>query len=694
MGNYLGKLGILPEGKRVMKLAKRKPHSVPYIVLGMLSLCLASDCFGFTQESASGLSSSQSTSLAEVVSNDERIAELIEQLGQPSYRKRQEAEWSLQQMGLSAFEQLLNATRSPEYSIEIANAARYLIRSQTVVWYLDSDSFQVQNYLKDYDRLESDQRIARIKLLTEHGGNDSILALCRLVRYERTDLLSKAAGVHLLELLSRKQAFETTLMHSIDQALGASRREAAGWLRQLLVDAEQKQADSLAWKRICEVELDVPMPSDQSLATRQRQLILDLHGSAAKWVERFGNRETALNIAKLCIRILNESPHRVSEMTLAFLDDWQMPELVIELSKQYQQNFKDDFELGFLLAESYLKIGDKQKAEELALNTSDSINQFSDGVKVLGRMNSLNRANIIASSRKTRAWHLYNRTLFDWAEREYLRGLQDLIPTPDSKDQNNATDEESNTLHRALEPLDAEIRDALSTFYWEAGRHDEARDILQPLIERLEVPNETPRERVLRQLRLRSIGEDQLLTAYYYYDGLAQLDNEQYAAANAAFLKALSYNDSNPDIVIAMKELAESEQFRTTYEEKFTSMREDLRQEVAKFERNRTNAHSRERRNVTADHLAATCNTLAWLLSKCERDTEDAVSLAERAVALAGEEPAYLDTLARCYFSAGRFDEALATQSKAVSLQPSNRLMVAQLEEFLKKAEDAGENQP
>ena len=175
---------------------------------------------------------------------------------------------------------------------------------------------------------------------------------------------------------------------------------------------------------------------------------------------------------------------------------------------------------------------------------------------------------------------------------------------------------------------------------------------------------------------------------------MAQLDDEQYAAANAAFLKALSYNDSNPDIVIAMKELAESEQFRTTYEEKFTSMRENLRQEVAKFERNRANAHSRERRNVTADQLAATCNTLAWLLSKCERDTEDAVSLAERAVALAGEEPTYLDTLARCYFSAGRFDEALANQSKAVRLQPSNRLMVAQLEEFLKKAEVAGENQP
>ena len=678
-----------------MKLAIRIPHLVPHIVLGLLSLCMMPDCFGYMQESGSGLSSSQSTDNAEAIGNDERIAEFIEQLGHPSYRKRQEAEWSLQQMGLSAFEQLLNATRSPEYSIEIANAARYLIRSQTVVWYLDSDSFQVQNYLKDYDRLESDQRVARIKLLTQHGGNDSILALCRLVRYERTDLLSKAAGVHLLELLSRKQEFETTLMHSIDQALGSSRREAAGWLRQLLVDAERKQADSAAWQKICEVELDVPMPSDRSLATRQRQLILDLHGSAAKWIERFGSRATALSIAKLCIRILNESPHRVSEMTLAFLDDWQMPELVIELSKQYEQNFQDDFELGFLLAESYLKIGDKQKAEEIALKTSDSIQQFSDGVRVLGRMNRLNRANIVASSRKTRAWHLYNRTLFDWAEREYLRGLQDLIPTPDSKDPNNAADEEeSNTLHQSLEPLDAEIRDALSTFYWEAGRHEEARDILQPLITRLDVPDETPRERVLRQLRLRSIGEDQLLTAYHYYDGLAQIDDEQYDAAHEALLKSLSYNDSNPDVVIAMKQLSESEQFRATYEEKFTSMRENLRQEVAKFERNRANAHSRERRNVTADHLAASCNTLAWLLGNCERDTEDAVSLAERAVALAGEEPAYLDTLARCYFSAGRYDEALATQSKAVRLQPSNRLMVAQLEEFLKKAEGAGTNQP
>jgi tetratricopeptide (TPR) repeat protein len=64
-------------------------------------------------------------------------------------------------------------------------------------------------------------------------------------------------------------------------------------------------------------------------------------------------------------------------------------------------------------------------------------------------------------------------------------------------------------------------------------------------------------------------------------------------------------------------------------------------------------------------------NNLAWLLATARdpalRDPADAVAFAERAVALtAAPDPATLDTLAAAYAAAGRFEDAVATEQRAV----------------------------
>lgn len=81
-----------------------------------------------------------------------------------------------------------------------------------------------------------------------------------------------------------------------------------------------------------------------------------------------------------------------------------------------------------------------------------------------------------------------------------------------------------------------------------------------------------------------------------------------------------------------------------------------------------------------SDKQPATLNNLAWVLAKT--GNKEAESMALKAVALAPDQPALLDTLATTQAAAGKMDEAIATQRKAVALAPAQvewRLSLARL---------------
>jgi len=82
-------------------------------------------------------------------------------------------------------------------------------------------------------------------------------------------------------------------------------------------------------------------------------------------------------------------------------------------------------------------------------------------------------------------------------------------------------------------------------------------------------------------------------------------------------------------------------------------------------------AHYRKALRLQPD-LRIALNNLAWLLATAGdtglRSGPEAVTLAERAVAIDGRTPQSLDTLAAAYAEAGRFDRALVTAEEAVLL--------------------------
>jgi tetratricopeptide (TPR) repeat protein len=76
------------------------------------------------------------------------------------------------------------------------------------------------------------------------------------------------------------------------------------------------------------------------------------------------------------------------------------------------------------------------------------------------------------------------------------------------------------------------------------------------------------------------------------------------------------------------------------------------------------------------------CNQLAWLIANTEGDQQEALRCSQRSLELKPNEYGYLDTLGRCYYALGDYENAVKYQSQAVELNPHSGLMNKQLALF------------
>lgn len=79
---------------------------------------------------------------------------------------------------------------------------------------------------------------------------------------------------------------------------------------------------------------------------------------------------------------------------------------------------------------------------------------------------------------------------------------------------------------------------------------------------------------------------------------------------------------------------------------------------------------------------AEAANNLAWLCARSGLHLEEALTLANRAIRLEPDSAAYLDTAAEANFAIGKFDEAIAMESKALASRPNDKFMTEQLTRF------------
>ncbi|GIW97704.1 MAG: hypothetical protein KatS3mg111_1037 [Pirellulaceae bacterium] len=634
-------------------------------------------------DAATHVSDDQRTRPAESTMHDGNqlgswVASLIEQLAHPSFHRRQNAQWQLQQLGIDAFEQLQAATKHP--NIQIATSARYIIDSQNIVWWLESDSVEVRSYLKDYNNLDEDKRSEKILLLRERGTLDALVALCRLSRYERYETLSKRAALALLSALTDESAAEKPpgvrpaedaaalpslpdamnrgqspgrqtpspapeVLDAIERELGESQRTAVKWIRSYLEDVRRGHlADVERWERLTQEEMQ--RVQEQGRETTARD-VLELYRWVGSWVARTASRDAALQLLRPSLELVGDSAYGMREFCIWALDHCRMPELVEELAAQRSASFDTYGELKYLLAESYLQRGQRQRAEQLASAASDALGNPPPEARRLAQRLGVGKD--IALNRFEAAMHLAGRGMFDWAEQEFRRSLEQDVPS-----------------------YEEIIRLSFAEFYWNGGEYAKAAEVLAPLVGQL--PEDLVQRRMINP---------QIQANYHYYRGLAAAESGQWDTAREALRRAYQFDASNPDIVIAMRSVLEGdEEFESFFRECFDDMSQRFRQSVIDAERRLAQASDRNERRSSEQLLAMDCNQLAWLLGKCEQDLEEAIRLSQRSLELVPDEPAYLDTLARCYFSAGQVAKAVETQRRAVRLAPFERQMLAQLHEF------------
>ncbi|WP_428939763.1 BTAD domain-containing putative transcriptional regulator [Fontivita pretiosa] len=82
---------------------------------------------------------------------------------------------------------------------------------------------------------------------------------------------------------------------------------------------------------------------------------------------------------------------------------------------------------------------------------------------------------------------------------------------------------------------------------------------------------------------------------------------------------------------------------------------------------------------------ASLLNELAWLCARCDQNLPEALELAQRAVMMEPDNPAYLDTLAEVHFRMGNAAEAVRLETRALELDPGDEFMLEQLQRFGRK---------
>ena len=647
-----------------------------------------------------------------------RVASLIEQLGDDNYHTRVNARWELERIGLEAFEELQAARMHPNPEIE--RAAQYIIESQNVSWWLDNDSVAVRTLLKNYNGLNNVERQTCFQQLANLATPDALLALARLARFEINEGLSKAAALSLMEQMARVtlagveqnslqnssawvaadslSASQTQLTiergtldspgtvsqseaHSVDSiflrsllfTLGDSQRTSVQWLKTLssnlldhpsLANTASSTTDSL---ESAAVRLRAePLTAWASFAKEEHRLASEEGREAIETTRRFyrwlgswltfiEDREAALNVTRSSLDLVSNDEGQARKAAEWMLES-QLPELVEDLQQQYPELFMKSAKLSFLLAKSYLELGASEKAELQATAASESIRELAESI---GQDHSKALAaeasdELEINWRKTTAIWLSERGMFRWARREYAAILSLNITVS----------------------MEWSVRLELSHLMWQAGDYQQAATTLEPVLA-LPDRQDQPATQALY------IDRPTLLANYHFYAGLAAINSGDTPAAGKHLQQAMDVEGDidNPDILIALKQVAHQEPFATQFRVYMDAMVSDYRTQVLDFERRLIQANLRERRGIESI-LSEYCNQLAWLLAKCNESPREALKLSLRSLDLEPDKATYLDTLARCLFANERYEEAVQTQRKALRFSPNDLQMQAQLQEF------------
>jgi tetratricopeptide (TPR) repeat protein len=563
---------------------------------------------------------------------DEHVAGLIEQLGDRQFAVRYRAQQQLLKLGFEAFDALVEAEDNDDP--EVAMQAGYLVRQIRAEWTNDTDPRPIRQILDDYEVQNDERRLAKIKQLAALPGDQGLKWLCRLVRFERSPVLSKQAALAIIKQEPPDESAWNRRSETIRTGLVRARRPAVRWVEAYLKAHSDPAGELDAWSEITAAERQT---LEQHPQETNSQIVLALLRSQVELLDRLGRGDETAAVMRQMVLCERGDSASLTEMIDWLVDrkSWEMIDLVAE---RFAASFEVDAVLMYTLCEARITQGDHALAEKTAQRASKiSGDSQEDHARLAER--------------------LTDRGLPRWADREWRQVI-------------------------VLGPLgtkwDIYARTVLANSLHDRQLDQEAADMLAQLLDDADTqPDVSRRIRAAQQQITASLGA--LLSNKYYYLS-CHADRQGDSKRRRELLeKALEQDNKNVEVLIGLYQATAADadgraQLVKLIGETIDTCRGDIED---------------------APEVPTFYNEIAWLVANTEGDFDEAVELSQKSIELAqasGDSPHRLgglfDTLAHCYYAKKDYANAVKHQEQAVELDPhtqSIRRALAQFREALAK---------
>jgi len=656
---------------------------------------------------------------------NQQIARLIEQLGDKDYFVRQRAQEKLSQFSVEAFDALNEATTHED--LEVAARARYLLRLMQVEWVDEKDPPEVKKYLKDYRSQDDAHKHERIRLLARLPSGAGVAALCRLVRYEKSPVLSKRAAMAMLQHHPPKGATAEKLR----KGLGRSSRRGAAWLLAWLKFAENPRAALTDWTKLVDDEYALLA---SSASHTDPEIVTGMIRFQIGWLKELGRNDKVLLAMRRLLDLEQGDPETLEEL-IGWLVEQKAWAVIDELSERFAPRFAANPLLLYTLAQAQLAAGEKQRAEA-TVQRALKLNPGKDSRQLI--------------SHYTTARSLIVRGMSEWARREYRhvvetgpadnpvvvasltdllnilvrqkawKSVEELVARFASQAAGNAVllytqaqlqavggnpklAEETALKAFKLDPgkgaeplgkhrvvarvladrglfswAEREYRHVVETgepsgivvisarYYLAEMLHDQDKDL--EAAEALEGMISSIRKRPAAVPAIGLSAGETVARMHYFFASHFKAKRDR-AKQREHLDKAFETGEADVDVLIAGYRFSAKD---PQYRKKVVGLIEKSAAEIEQAIDN------------NPDHPTA-YNQYAWLIGNTEGDSVKALRYSKKSLELRPDSGGYHDTLAHVHFHRGEYEEAVKAQAKAVELEPHSGLVARQLEVFRKR---------
>jgi len=547
-----------------------------------------------------------------------KIAQLIAELGHADFFVRERAQQRLEQIGYDAFD-ALQAAASHE-DLEIAARARYLLRVLRVDLTRKGDPEEVRRLLADYDSLPAPQRRERIDKLAQLPDAKGAEAIGRLILYERSPLLAKAAALALIADNPTAPP-QGAAARGLTDLLRRSSRPPARWVQTWLHWTSDSSAALSQW--ITHVETEIRLQQEGS-SDSSAEIVGGLLKVQFQWLKQLQKPDEAMAAAARLTELHIPEPETLFELTrwLIAQKAWK---LIEDLAQRNPAPFQDQPILTYARAYAAKQLGDEARADQLA-------------AAALAAAPGRELQPLLEHVRTAIA--LRQMGMFPWAEAEFRHVIGQMAGN---------------------HPLAANARLSLAEMLHDQQRDDAAAKVLE---EALAAAGGNKPQAVLAD---RSTAE--IASRMHYFFACDAERRGRRDLQKDHMLQGLAADEPDIDLLIMAHRFEDfSPEQRESVAAKIKRIADELLQDIANEPDNPTfmNQYAWLVGNTSSDRAV-----LGAALKHSLRSLE-----------LSPNNAGYLDTLAHVYAAMGDFEKAVRHQSRAAEIEPHNGLITRQLEKF------------